>query len=251
MSQLEILGISYRFPDGTTALRDVTMRISEGEFVIISGKNGSGKTVLLRILNGLIKPTAGTVNINGISVVENPFEARRELGLVFQQSDSQIVGQTVTDDIAFGLENIGMNSDEVKIRVRQTLERTGLEDHASQRPRTLSGGEKRRLTIAGVAAMSPSIIALDEPFSNLDYPGVVQVLEQLVNLNEQGHTILLVTHDLDKVLAHATRLVLIDKGSVIADGNPLDALNYAGQCGVRSPKGITSDNIGELTWLKD
>ncbi len=251
MSQLEILGISYRFPDGTTALRDITLRIDEGEFVIISGKNGSGKTVLLRILNGLIKPSSGTVNINGISVVENPFEARRELGLVFQQSDSQIVGQTVTEDIAFGLENIGMNADEVKIRVRQTLEKAGLEDHASQRPRTLSGGEKRRLTIAGVAAMSPHIIALDEPFSNLDYPGVIQVLEQLVKLNEQGHTILLVTHDLDKVLSHATRLVLIEKGSLIANGNPFDALTYAQKCGVRSPKGVTKENIGEMTWLND
>ena len=251
MSQLEISGLTFRFPDGTTALRDISLKIDEGEFVVITGKNGSGKTMLLRVLNGLMRPTSGSVVINGISVTENPFEARKQLGLVFQQSDNQIVGQTVMEDIAFGLENIGMNRDEVKIRVRKALELTNLEEHASQRPRTLSGGEKKRLAIAGVAAMSPAIIALDEPFSNLDYPGVLQVLRQLVDLQEQGHTILLVTHDLDKVLAHASRLVLMDQGSLIANGRPSETIGSASLCGVRTPAGTDEQAIRTMTWLND
>ncbi len=251
MSQLEISGLTFRFPDGTTALRDISLKIDEGEFVVITGKNGSGKTMLLRVLNGLMRPTSGSVVINGISVTENPFEARKQLGLVFQQSDNQIVGQTVMEDIAFGLENIGMNRDEVKIRVRKALELTNLEEHASQRPRTLSGGEKKRLAIAGVAAMSPAIIALDEPFSNLDYPGVLQVLRQLVDLHEQGHTILLVTHDLDKVLAHASRLVLMDQGSLIANGRPSETIGSASLCGVRTPAGTDEQAIRTMTWLND
>lgn len=251
MSLLEVKRVSYTFSNGTAALRDVTFSVDEGEFVVISGKNGSGKTVLLRVLNGLIKPHTGTILINGISVVDSPHEARKQLGLVFQQTESQIVGQTVSKDIAFGLENIGLSKDETSIRVRHALELVGLEEHAHRRPRTLSGGEKRRLTIAGVVAMSPAVIALDEPFTNLDYPGVLQVLEQLVQLNKAGHTIILVTHDLDKVLAHATRLLLLDHGSIIANGKPAEVIPSAKECGVRIPRHLRKEDIGTMSWLKD
>ncbi len=251
MSQLEVKGVSYRFPNGTIALQDISFMIDKGEFVVISGKNGSGKTVLLRVLNGLIKPTTGYISIKGVSVTDNPYEARRQLGLVFQQADSQIVGQTVSKDIAFGLENIGLSKDEVTLRVAQTLEITDLSKHAHQRPRTLSGGEKRRLTIAGVVAMAPNIIALDEPFTNLDYPGVLQVLKQLIQLKEMGHTIIVVTHDLEKVLAHASRLILMDNGSIVANGTPLEALPVAKDCGVRMTHEPTSDRIREMTWLRN
>jgi biotin transport system ATP-binding protein len=251
MSLIEASHISYTFPDGVNALRDVTFSVEENEFVVISGKNGSGKTLLLRIMNGLIKPSEGTVLVHGISAAEDPYEARKYLGLVFQQADHQIVGQTVGRDIAFGLENIGLSRDETAIRVRRTLELVGLEEHADQRPRTLSGGEKRRLTIAGTAAMQPLAIALDEPFTNLDYPGVLQVLQLLVQLHQSGHTIILVTHDLDKVLAHADRLILIDKGTIPANGRPEEVIDQAGLCGVRLPKNFKKQDIGTFTWLKD
>jgi biotin transport system ATP-binding protein len=251
MSLLDVRNVSYRFSDGTYALRNVSLQVSEGEFIVISGKNGSGKTVFLRNLNGLYKPTEGEIIINGISVVENPYKARKSVGLVFQDADSQIVGQTVSRDIAFGLENLKIPKNEIKTRVRQALETMNLEEHADQRARTLSGGEKRRLTIAGVAAMNPSILALDEPFTNLDYPGVLQLLRILVKLKETGHTILLVTHELDKVLAYADRLVLFDNGSIVANDKPETAVLAAESCGVRLPRTENGTlDIGAMTWLK-
>jgi biotin transport system ATP-binding protein len=252
MSLLDVRNVSYRFSDGTYALRNISLKVSEGEFIVISGKNGSGKTVFLRCLNGLYRPGEGEIIINGISVVENPFKARRSVGLVFQDADSQIVGQTVFRDIAFGLENLRIPREELKLRVRKALEASGLEEHADQRARTLSGGEKRRLTIAGVTAMNPEIIAFDEPFTNLDYPGVIALLKILVSLKEAGHTILLVTHELDKVLAHADRLVLFDNGSIVADDKPEAALPAARNCGVRIPTGDGAAlSVEAMTWLND
>lgn len=250
MSLLEVRNISYQFPDGTYALRNVSFQVSEGEFVVIAGRNGSGKTALLRTLNGLYRPRSGEIIIHGMSVIQDPYRARKFVGLVFQSSDSQIVGQTVGRDIAFGLENLRIPKEEIKTRVRQALEIMDLEDHASQRSRTLSGGEKRRLTIAGVLAMDPLIIALDEPFTNLDYPGVLQVLRKLVQLKEAGHTIILVTHDLDKVLAYTDRLILLEKGSVAINDVPEKAIEAAEACGVRNPL-RKHQEISEMTWLKD
>ncbi len=128
---------------------------------------------------------------------------------------------------------------------------TGLTPHAHQRPRTLSGGEKRRLTIADVMAVSPGIIALDEPFSGLDYPGVLQVLHQLVQLNRSGHTVILVTHDLEKVLAHADTLILMDQGRIAAQGPVLETLPAAASCGVRMRRVPTAETIRDMTWLND
>ncbi|MGM0432244.1 MAG: energy-coupling factor ABC transporter ATP-binding protein [Spirochaetota bacterium] len=251
MSLIELRQLSHIFPDGTTALRNVSLSIGEGEFAVISGKNGSGKTLLLRIMNGLIQPTSGTVLVNGYYASEDAYHVRRSLGLVFQQADHQIIGQSVSRDIAFGLENLGLHRGEITRRVNKSLELVGLQEHAEQRPRTLSGGEKRRLTIAGTAAMEPLAIAFDEPFTNLDYSGVLQVLNLLVTLHEGGHTIILVTHDLDKVLAHADRLILMDRGTIAADGRPSEVIDTAKQCGVRIPKGFRKQDIGSYSWLKD
>ena len=237
MSLLEVKNLSYRFSDGSYALRDINLHIEEGEFIVISGRNGSGKTVFLRNLNGLYKPTSGDIIIHGVSVKEDPYRARKAIGLVFQNPDSQIIGQTVSRDIAFGLENIKVPKSEISARVRITLETMGLEEHASQRPRTLSGGEKRRLTIAEVLAMKPSIIALDEPFTNLDYPGVIQVIKSLAAL--------------EKILAYADRLVLFDSGSIIANDTPEKALPFANSCGVRNPALDRNIPIEAMTWLKN
>lgn len=251
MSLIEASDLSFTFPDGTQALKNVSFKIDEHEFVVISGKNGSGKTLLLRIMDGLIKPTSGSMIVAGFSAVKDPAQVREHVGLVFQQSDNQIVAPSVHSDIAFGLENIGMKRSEITERVRRALDFVGLTDHAAQRPRTLSGGEKRRLTIAGVAAMEPTAIALDEPFTNLDYPGVIQVLKLLIRLHKAGHTVIVVTHDLDKILAHADRLILVDEGTVAADGKPEDVISLASRCGVRIPRGFSKESIGEMTWLKD
>ncbi len=242
MPLLEVENLSYRFPNGYLALDEVTFSVEEGEMLIISGKNGSGKTVLLRCLKGLYRPKRGSIRIRG-GVEGNT------IGLVFQDSDSQIVGQSVEKDIAFGLENLSLPEKEIEEKTRLVIEALDLVSHAKQRPRTLSGGEKRRLTIAGVLVMDPMILALDEPFANLDYPGVKQVLEKIVMLKEQGHTILLVTHELDKVLAHADRLMLMNNGEIAAIGAPREIVHLAESCGVRIP--YRQVKIEDMTWLKE
>lgn len=250
MSLLDVRNLTYRFPDGTEALKDISFSLDEGQLLVISGKNGSGKTVLLRILNGLMKPSAGKVLIDGISAGEHPAEVRKKLGLVFQQADSQIIGQTVQKDIAFGLENLRLPAEEIDQRTHDAVTRADLQGHVHQRPRTLSGGEKRRLTVASVAVMSPKIIALDEPFTNLDYPGVLQVLRQLLDLKAAGHTIIIVTHDLEKILAHADRLLLMDSGRIAAFGKPEETAGKARSCGVKPVEDPSAQGIRGMTWLR-
>ncbi|MBN1931389.1 MAG: ABC transporter ATP-binding protein [Desulfobacterales bacterium] len=235
MNIIEIRGLSHRFSDGTLGLDAIDIEIKEGEFIVIAGRNGSGKTTLLRHLNGLLRPQTGSVKLAGISVSEDFVRARQMVGMVFQDADSQIIGETVYDDVAFGPENLRLERSEVQQRVSMALEAGGLIDLADHRPHLLSGGEKRRLAIAGILAMKPRVIVFDEPFSNLDYPGVKQVLEQILTLHQAGHTILITTHDLEKVLAHADRLVIMQKGKIVRDGLPNKIVTETEAFGVRQP----------------
>jgi biotin transport system ATP-binding protein len=158
------------------------------------------------------------VKLDGISVSADILRARQMVGLVFQDADSQIVGETVYEDVAFGPENLCLSPAEVRRRVTSALSAVGLEALADQKPHRLSGGEKRRLAIAGILAMEPQVLVLDEPFANLDYPGMLQVLSQIVDLHQAGKTIILSTHDLDKTMGHAGRLILMKNGSIVKDG---------------------------------
>lgn len=249
MSVLEVKNLTHVFPDGTTAIRDISLRINDGEFVVIAGANGSGKTVFVRHMNGLLAPTKGKVLIDGEPITKNIVRARRKIGLIFQDSDSQIVGQTVAEDVAFGPENLNLPVSEVNQIVQEVLETVGLNDLSSQSPHVLSGGQKRKLAVAGVLAMNPDIIMFDEPFTGLDYSGVVQVLGQLVQLHKDGHTIILVTHELEKVLAHADRLIIIHKGELVEDGRPEDVIYRTQNYGVRMPL-RNGEEVSDLTWLR-
>jgi biotin transport system ATP-binding protein len=155
--------------------------------------------------------------------------------MMFQDADSQIVGETVYADVSFGPENLKLDHDQIARRVAFALEAVGLKDFADQRPHLLSGGEKRRLAIAGILAMEPRVIVFDEPFASLDYPGVKQVLKQIVDLHRDGHTVIVVTHDLEKVLAHANRLLIMQKGKIVLDGLPDDIVGNIETYGVRAP----------------
>ena len=155
--------------------------------------------------------------------------------MVFQDPDSQIVGETVFDDVAFGPENLCLDKNEIKRRVSNSLKIVGLIDFEDQKPHLLSGGEKRRLAIAGILAMEPKVLVFDEPFSSLDYPGVKQVLKQIVSLHRSGHTILVAAHDLEKVIAHADRLVIMKNGSVVKDGMPSQLLGELESYSIREP----------------
>ncbi len=235
MNIIEIKNLSHRFADGTLGLENVNLTIREGTFVIIAGQNGSGKTTLLKHLNGLLLPTAGTIRLAGLPVSKNLVKSRQMVGMVFQDPDSQIVGETVCDDVAFGPENLCLDRSEVKKRVFESLKIVDLLDFEDQKPHLLSGGEKRRLAIAGILAMEPKVLVFDEPFSSLDYPGVKQVLKQIVSLHRSGHTILVAAHDLEKVIAHADRLVIMKDGKVVKDGMPFQLLGELESYGIREP----------------
>jgi biotin transport system ATP-binding protein len=246
VSLIELRGVSHRFRDGTLGLDSVSLEISRGEFVLVAGRNGSGKTLLIRHMNGLVSPTAGEVAVDGVPVREDGLRARVLVGMVFQDADAQIVGETVFEDAAFGPRNLGLPEDAVQTRVRRELERMGLADRAACPAHILSGGEKRRLSIASVLTMEPEALVLDEPLEALDYPGAVAVLRAITRLHREGRTLVVVTHDLGQIAAHATRLLLMDRGRVARDGAPRSLLADAEAYGVRRPP------AGDpLSWLSD
>jgi biotin transport system ATP-binding protein len=232
---IEIKNLTHRFKDGTLGLDRISLQIKEGAFVVIAGPNGSGKTTLIRHLNGLLLPTVGSVKLVGVPVEQDLLRARCLVGMMFQDADSQIVGETVYEDVAFGPENLRLDRNRIGERVTQALDAVGLTDFAGQSPHLLSGGEKRRLAIAGILAMEPKVIAFDEPFASLDYPGVQQVLKQILALHQIGHTILVITHDLEKVIAHADRLIIMQKGKIAKDGAPAEIVGAVETYGVRAP----------------
>lgn len=248
MSIIEIKNLSHRFADGTLGIRNIHLSIKKGEFVILAGKNGSGKTTLLMHLNGLLLPESGEVQVAGKQVYEDLPRARQLVGMVFQNPDNQIIGETVYDDVAFGPENLCMTRPEVKRRVEEAVEKADLTSKQNQSPHLLSGGEKRRLALAGVLAMKPEVIVLDEPFASLDYPATCRVLKDIVALHREGHTILLATHDLEKALAHASRLVIMDGGTIAEDGDPDRLIRGTEKYGIRQPCAVRLG--GEVSsWL--
>ena len=248
MNIIEIENLSHRYADGTLGIDNINLNIREGSFVVIAGLNGSGKTTLLRHLNGLLLPTDGVVRLGGINLAHNLLRARQFVGMVFQDADSQIVGETVSEDVAFGPENLRLNRSQIQTKVKRALDAVGLSELAHQRPHLLSGGEKRRLAIAGILAMEPRVIVFDEPFSNLDYPSVKQILSHILKLHQSGHTILVTTHDLEKIIAHADRLILMHGGKIVRDGIPADILDDVEAYGVRKPCSIRLGLEAE-SWL--
>jgi biotin transport system ATP-binding protein len=249
MPILETRGLVHRFPGGCTALKGIDLRISAGEFVTIVGRNGSGKTVLVRHFNGLLAPTSGEVLYESAPVRGNLHTVRQRVGMVFQNADTQIVGETVWEDTAFGPENLRLPRAEIDARVESALTAVGLIHLRGKRPHTLSGGERKKLAIAGVLAMDPRVIVFDEPFSGLDYPGVRMVLAEILRLHEVGHTVILVTHEVEKSLSHATRLLVMHEGAVVRDGKPAALRGEIEEFGVRMGPD-SRERIGSMTWLR-
>ncbi|MFT8319529.1 MAG: energy-coupling factor ABC transporter ATP-binding protein [Bacillus sp. (in: firmicutes)] len=203
------------------ALDDVTFKVNQGEWVAIVGHNGSGKSTLAKLLNGLYFPNEGTIMINDILISEDTvWEARKKLGMVFQNPDNQFVGTTVKDDVAFGLENNAVPREEMLKRVESSLEKVKMLSFLDQEPHHLSGGQKQRVAIAGVIALQPAIIVLDEATSMLDPQGREEVLQLIKELREQKNmTIISITHDLEEA-AKADRLIIMNKGKVYREGTP-------------------------------
>lgn len=254
MSLLEVKNLQHKFRDGTDALKGVSFSVEEGDFIVIAGENGSGKTVMLRHLNGLYKPSSGEVLFEGRSVYTQIRKVRQSIGLVFQDADSQIVSQTVWDDVAFGPVNLKLSKAEIKERVTRVLITTGLLKLKDHSPHKLSGGEKRKLAIAGVLAMNPRIILLDEPFSNLDYQGIVDIIRQIIELHKKGHTIICVTHEIEKILFHANRLIIMENGLIVEDNLPVKSIEKLHKFNICPPLTVNGKNnleiLKQMTWLK-
>jgi cobalt/nickel transport system ATP-binding protein len=219
---VEVKDLHYSYPDGTSALRGVSFRITHGEAVAIIGANGAGKSTLLLQLNGCLLPQAGTVRIGDMPLNRKTLpHVRRTVGMVFQDPDDQLFMPLVHDDVAFGPLNLGLPVEEVEERVASALATVGASHLKDRPPYRLSGGEKRAVAIASVLSMSPSILVMDEPTAALDPKTRRQLIELLKTFN---HTLIIATHDLDLVLDLCSRAIVFKEGLIVADGPALEIL---------------------------
>lgn len=232
---LELEKVSKIFPDGTEALKEISFSLQQGDFCIIGGANGSGKSVLMSLIAKLEKPTSGKIT-------------SQYAGLVFQEADSQILGETPLEDVCYSLTNIGLKPAAAKEKAIKLLGKVGLEEKSQANARTLSGGEKRRLAVASVLALEPEIIIFDEPFANLDWISVKQLCNLLLELKKQGKTIILLTHEIEKILGIANKLIILHKGKLVFDGTPeIGIKENLEQFGIKNP--LTEyKKIGDLFW---
>lgn len=203
-------------------LHGIDLEIKQGEFVALLGHNGSGKSTFAKLLNGILIPTGGKVYVDGISTddEETLFDVRKKAGMVFQNPDNQIVATVVEEDVAFACENMGLPSKEIRRRVDAALEAVGMSEFKLHAPHLLSGGQKQRVAIAGVLAMEPEVIILDEPTAMLDPKGRKEVMQAITRLNrEKGMTIVLITHHMDEA-CQADRVVVMHGGNIVTDDRP-------------------------------
>ncbi len=206
------------------ALDDVSFDIEEGKFIVFVGRNGSGKSTLAKHLNGLIVPTKGTVKVDGLGtdVEENLWKVRQRVGMIFQNPDNQIVATIVEEDVAFGPENLGVPREEIRKRIDEALENVHMLEYARFEPHLLSGGQKQKVAIAGVLAMKPKYLILDEPTSMLDPRGRKEVMDTLRKLNnEQGMTVVLITHRSEEAI-YADQVVAMNHGNIVFEAPPRD-----------------------------
>lgn len=220
---IEAQNLSFKYPDGTQALKNINFKIKKGERCAFIGSNGAGKSTLFLNLNGILIPTSGSLTVDQILVgdsKENLRKIRENLGLVFQNPDDQLFAPTVMEDVAFGPMNMGLSKKEVDKRVEEALKRVGMEGSEEKVPHHLSGGQKKRIAIAGVLAMKPHIIAIDEPTADLDPQGAIDILKFLLDLNKEGITIVITTHDVDLIPLFTKKVYVMHHGFIEAEGTP-------------------------------
>lgn len=238
MIKINNLCKSFQTSEGKVeALKNISLEISDGECVIIGGENGSGKSVLMSIIASLEEFDSGKIELSG-----------QKVGLVFQEAETQILGETPKEDVAFGPKNLGWKKDKIEKSVQEALEKVDLLKKSEFPARFLSGGEKRRLAIACMIAMNLPIIILDEPYANLDFCGVKQVNSLIKQLKSEGKTIIILTHEIEKCLALATKFIVLFKGEKVFDGEPEDALKEnLENWNIKNPLG-KYENLGDLIW---
>ena len=245
----EDLRFSYTTPEGDSpvVLDGVDLQIQRGSFVAVLGHNGSGKSTLAKHLNAILLPSGGKVFVAGTDTAdeEKLLDIRRAVGMVFQNPDNQIVANVVEEDVAFAPENLGVAPDEIRRRVDEALKAVGMYEYREHAPHLLSGGQKQRIAIAGVIAMEPDCIVLDEPTAMLDPIGRADVMRTIKQLNRtKGVTVVIITHHMDEA-AQADRLVVMAKGRIVADGTPKEVFRDVE--GLKAV-GLTVPDTTELLW---
>ena len=249
---ISVENLAYTYPGlddqpGVVVFEDMNLKVEEGTFVAILGTNGCGKSTLAKHFNSILLPTGGKVYVCGIdtSNEDRILQVRRNVGMVFQNPDNQIVANVVEEDVAFGPENLGVSSPEIRHRVNKALKQVGMYDYREHAPHLLSGGQKQRVAIASIIAMEPKCIILDEPTAMLDPRGRREVVETIGRLNkEKGITVVLITHHMDEA-AKADRVVVLHKGKVSADGTPEEVFS---QVELLHSIGLAAPESVELCW---
>ena len=244
--------LAYTYPGmddapGVPVFEDMNLTIQEGSFVAILGTNGCGKSTLAKHFNSILLPTGGKVYVCGIDTANEDriMTVRHNVGMVFQNPDNQIVANVVEEDVAFGPENLGIAAPEIRHRVDNALKQVGMYEYREHAPHLLSGGQKQRIAIAGIIAMEPKCIVLDEPTAMLDPRGRKEVIDTVSRLNrEKGITVVLITHHMDEA-AKADRVVVLNKGKVAADGTPKEVFS---QVELLHSIGLASPETVELCW---
>ena len=251
-SFIEVENVSFSYysdEDGESkqnkVLKNVSLSIKKGEFTAILGHNGSGKSTLAKLLNAINLPDEGKVYIDGMDTADESrlFDIRKTVGMVFQNPDNQIIAAVVEEDVAFALENIGVEPSEIRRRVDEALKAVGMYEYREYAPHKLSGGQKQRVAIAGVLAMKPECIVLDEPTAMLDPIGRREIMKTIKELNSLGVTIVLITHYMDEA-AQAKRVVVIDNGEIVLDDTPKGVFSQAKKI---KDMGLDVPQVTELT----
>jgi len=247
---LTVSNVSLTLPSHIEILHDVSFSIEKNTILLLSGKNGSGKSMLMKALKGLIPFQNGSIHLDGKDVTKKGRYRNANIALVFQDTETQIVGQSVRKDLLFGLQNTGIKEDESQRRIEEVSALLNITHLLDKRPMQLSGGEKRRVAIGGVLVMNPTLIFLDEPFANLDYPGIQQVLRSILALKESGATIVIATHEIEKVAFHCDSMMIMEDGKVKTIGQTQKVLQHAQQYDIKIPshRGQPLD-FKELTYL--
>ena len=249
---IKVEHLAYTYPGmddmpGVAVFQDMNLTVEEGSFVAVLGTNGCGKSTLAKHFNSILLPSGGKVWVCGLDTAdeERLMTIRRNVGMVFQNPDNQIVANVVEEDVAFGPENLGIASPEIRHRVNKALKQVGMYQYREHAPHLLSGGQKQRIAIAGVIAMEPKCIVLDEPTAMLDPRGRREVIETIGQLNkEKGITVVLITHHMDEA-AKADRVVVLHRGKVAADGTPREVFS---QVELLHQIGLAAPDSVELCW---
>jgi len=222
---IEIEKVSFAYPSGVEALKGVSLAIQDGEFVAIMGQNGAGKTTLVKHFNGLLKPTKGVIRVDGVETTKTSVAAMaRKVGFVFQNPDHQLFSETVEEEIAFALKNFGFKEEAIEKRITWALNLLGLTQYRKTSPFMLSGGERKRVALASVLAWDPQILILDEPTIGQDYQQKEKLRQFIIQMQTQGKTIVIVTHDVEFVAECNPRVILMKEGQIVADGKGKEIL---------------------------